>query len=171
MAYEQPAEVRTAFSAPKGAVVLRSSIIYGPEAPLASVGRPLFVQFVEGALRKGEPTSFFDDEWRCPVYVGDFARAIEAIAGGRGVARGGFEVYNFGGPERLSRVDMARAVARACALSEAAIVEASAATVDRGVASPPDISMDSRPTEEALGFSMARFEDALRQHVFVGGGA
>jgi hypothetical protein len=62
-------------------------------------------------------------------------------------------------------------VARACALSEAAIVEASAATVDRGVASPPDISMDSRPTEEALGFSMARFEDALRQHVFVGGGA
>lgn len=71
--------------------------------------------------------------------------------------------YNFGGPERLSRVDMARAVARVRGLSDAAIVPASAQTVNRGVASPPDISMDSKDTEAALGFAMTKFEDALGQ--------
>lgn len=47
-----------------------------------------------------------------------------------------------GGPERLSRVDMAMAVADARGYDRAAIVPAPAASVDRGVASPADISMD-----------------------------
>lgn len=49
-------------------VILRSSIIYGLEPP-HPVGRALFLQFIEASLRKGEPTSFFSDEFRCPIYV------------------------------------------------------------------------------------------------------
>lgn len=189
-----------------GAAILRSSIIYGPATPYASVGRALFLQFVEGALRKGDPTTFFDDEWRCPVFVRDFVTAIEALVERGGLrhsrrsdpgrrltvraseratcetfqtanthatstcphaiiptADGNVHTYNFGGPERLSRVDMARAVARVRGLSDAAILPAPAKSVNRGVASPPDISMDSKDTETALGFEMTKFEDALRK--------
>ena len=49
-------------------VILRSSIIYGPQCP-APVSRPLFLQFVENSLRSGKPTSFFEDEYRNPIYV------------------------------------------------------------------------------------------------------
>ena len=49
-------------------VILRSSIIYGPQCA-APVSRTLFLQFIENSLAAGKPTSFFDDEFRCPVYV------------------------------------------------------------------------------------------------------
>jgi dTDP-4-dehydrorhamnose reductase len=49
---------------PNKYVVLRASLIYGPEPPLQAVGRPLFVQFVESQLAQGIETSFFVDEFR-----------------------------------------------------------------------------------------------------------
>ena len=49
-------------------VILRSSIIYGPQCA-APVSRTLFLQFIESSLAAGKPTSFFGDEYRCPVYV------------------------------------------------------------------------------------------------------
>ncbi len=48
--------------------ILRSSIIYGPQCA-APVSRTLFLQFIESSLAAGKPTSFFNDEYRCPVYV------------------------------------------------------------------------------------------------------
>lgn len=52
-------------------------------------------------------------------------------------------VYNMGGPQRMSRVDMAEAVTDARGYDRAAILRAPAASVDRGVASPADISMNT----------------------------
>ncbi len=49
-------------------MILRSSIIYGPQCA-APVSRTLFLQFIESSLAAGKPTSFFEDEFRCPVYV------------------------------------------------------------------------------------------------------
>jgi dTDP-4-dehydrorhamnose reductase len=45
-------------------VALRSSLIYGPEAPLTAVNRPLFLQFVKRVLEAGKETTFFTDEYR-----------------------------------------------------------------------------------------------------------
>ena len=59
-------------------VILRSSIIYGPNSP-QPVSRRLFLQFVDGALRDGPPTTFFADEWRSPVYVHDICRICETL--------------------------------------------------------------------------------------------
>ena len=59
-------------------VILRSSIIYGPNSP-QPVSRRLFLQFVDGALRDGPPTTFFADEWRSPVYACDICRIAEAL--------------------------------------------------------------------------------------------
>jgi hypothetical protein len=58
------AEQHLAASYPSKHVVLRASLIYGPEPPLQAVGRPLFVQFVESQLAQGLETSFFVDEFR-----------------------------------------------------------------------------------------------------------
>ena len=66
-----------------------------------------------------------------------------------------------GGPERLSRVDMAQKVAQAWGYSPEAIVTAPSASVNRGVASPPDISMDSSRLEALLGMSFTPFSEAL----------
>ena len=66
-----------------------------------------------------------------------------------------------GGPERLSRVDMARKVVEEFEYSEEAIIPAPSSSVNRGVASPADISMVSTPLEEALGLRMMPFSEAL----------
>ena len=47
-------------------VILRSSIITGADAPIRPVNRPLFLDFILGALRGDQPVTFFRDEWRCP---------------------------------------------------------------------------------------------------------
>ncbi len=68
-----------------------------------------------------------------------------------------------GGPERLSRVDMAAKVAEVWGYSPNAIVSAPSSSVDRGVASPADISMTSRKLETELGLRLTPFSEALQQ--------
>jgi len=70
-------------------------------------------------------------------------------------------VYNMGGPERLSRVDMAEKVAEAWGYSGDAIISAPASSVNRGVACPADISMVSSKLESEIGFNLTSFSDAL----------
>lgn len=143
---------------------MRSSLIYGPEPPAAPVGRALFLQFVARALTEAPtkgPTTFFEDEWRCAVYVQDIVNACRLLVEAGDAAPTG--VFNAGGPERLSRVDMARGVAAVLGLDpEVGITPVPSASVARGVASPPDISMRSGRLEEALGMKFTRFEDALK---------
>ncbi|KAK9821055.1 hypothetical protein WJX74_006579 [Apatococcus lobatus] len=145
-------------------VILRSSIIYGPNSP-QPVSRRLFLQFVDGALRDGPPTTFFADEWRSPIYVHDICRICEALlqieAAGQKLATG-HQLLHMGGPERLSRLDMARLVALHWHRSSDNILSASAASMtDRGVASPPDVSMDSGLLQRVLGIEVTCFAEAL----------
>jgi dTDP-4-dehydrorhamnose reductase len=49
---------------PGNFVALRSSLIYGPQPPLAPVDRPLFLQFVRQVLQAEKQTTFFVDEYR-----------------------------------------------------------------------------------------------------------
>ena len=132
-------------------VVLRSSIITGPPPPLSRTAtRRLFLEFVEASLRGKETTTFYEDEFRCPIAAVDLARHVLVLAASKpGTARG---VFNAGGPDRLSRVDMAKRAAEALRLSDRNVAAASAAAAsDRGVASPLDISMDSAKLERATG--------------------
>ena len=143
-------------------VILRSSIIYGGPPPGAPVGRPLFLQFVDGALASGKATPFFEDEWRSPVFVGDIVAACMALLDAPPAPGSSACVFNMGGPQRLSRVDMALAVAAARGYDAALVLPAPAASVDRGVASPADISMDSSRLWQSLGLQPLALTDALR---------
>eukprot|EP00775_Hariotina_reticulata_P013167 gene13167-13297_t len=95
-------------------VALRSSLIVGPEPPLAPVGRSLFVQFVQQALSRGDELDLFVDEYRC---------------------------YNMGGPDRMNRLDLGMAIAQHCGYNTAAVKPSLSAEVARGYKSPLDISM------------------------------
>ena len=67
-------------------------------------------------------------------------------------------MFNAGGPDRLSRVDMAKRAAAALHISDRNVVAARAASADRGVASPLDISMDSSKLERATGVRACGWE-------------
>lgn len=132
-------------------VALRSSIITGPKPPLREVDRTLFLDFVASSFGKEQPTSFYDDEFRNPISAFDVVRVIRELIFAD--APPPQRVYNMGGPDRVNRVDMANAVARHLAagdvdkeaLFKMKIQSASCVSAQkaRGVAAPPDISIDS----------------------------
>ena len=67
-----------------------------------------------------------------------------------------------GGPERLSRLQMAYTTAECWGLDKQFIIPASSASVKRGVVSPADISMDSSLLQQDLaGVHLTRLQDAL----------
>jgi dTDP-4-dehydrorhamnose reductase len=85
---------------------LRSSLILGPRTP-GRCRKQSFLQFCEDRARGALQTDFIADEYRSVVWVGDLVQIIRwaALQGGASSHAG---VYNMGGPERLTRVDVAR---------------------------------------------------------------
>lgn len=138
---------------PRRSVALRSSLILGPPTP-GHCRKQSFVQFCDERLGRGEPTDFFSDEWRSVVAIDDIVAIVRWFVEEGGVARAP-GVYNMGGPERLSRVEVARAVVRARGHPTDAIrAVPRAAVAAGGPRSPPDISMDSSKLAAATGITM-----------------
>uniref|UniRef100_K7KC70 RmlD-like substrate binding domain-containing protein n=1 Tax=Glycine max TaxID=3847 RepID=K7KC70_SOYBN len=123
--------------------ILRCSIIYGPQT-VSPVPKSLPNQWIDGALAKVEKVEFFQDEFRCPIYVKDLVNIILAlttqwISEGKQMQL----LLNVGGADRVSRVQMAEAV-------------------DRGVKSPADISMDITRLVQTLRIHPVSFKDGVR---------
>lgn len=142
-------------------VILRSSMIYGK----AIQGVGFFTDFVQEALSTyapgGQPTDFFEDEYRCPIYAPDIARIICILLRMNKEGTLQNRTFNMGGPQRLSRVDIACLIAEARGYSKEAIRCVRSASIDRGVRSPLDISMDISRLREELSFTPTAFADAL----------
>ncbi|OIW21946.1 hypothetical protein TanjilG_15765 [Lupinus angustifolius] len=146
--------------------ILRSSIIYGLQT-VSPVPKSLPIQasveyWIDGALAKGEKVEFFHDEFRCPIYVKDLVNIILAltnqwISEGKQIQL----LLNTGGPDRLSRVQMAEAVAQFRGYDTSIIKSVSASSVDRGVKSPPDISMDITRLVQTLRINPVSFKDGV----------
>ncbi|KAI7836218.1 hypothetical protein COHA_009899 [Chlorella ohadii] len=151
--------------------ILRSSIIYGPDPPLVEVERPLLLQFIDESLTAKRPTAFFDDEWRCPVRVRDIIRVVQTLIARQGELQ--HRLFNLGGPDRLSRADMAEAVARAHghdpalvqrlpAASAASRSEAAAVPRKRGGSQPSPVpDVDAQQLLHTLGLDFAAEPAAL----------
>lgn len=142
--------------------ILRSSIIFGPQT-LSPVPKSLPIQWIDSVLSKGDKVEFFDDEFRCPVYVKDVV-AVILILTNRWISDGKKMqlLLNVGGPDRVSRLQMAEAVAHLRDYDASLIKPVSASSVDRGVKSPADISMDITELIQTLGFSPTSFQDGVR---------
>ncbi|VAI51894.1 unnamed protein product [Triticum turgidum subsp. durum] len=142
--------------------ILRSSIIYGPQT-ISPVEKSLPVQWMNSVLSQGQQVDFFNDEYRCPVYVKDMVDVILSLikswlSDGKKVQ----VLLNVGGPDRVSRLQMAESVAEVRGYSKSIIKSVPASSVNRGVASPPDISMDITRLTQTLGIQPITFLDGVR---------
>ncbi|GFY92595.1 NAD(P)-binding Rossmann-fold superfamily protein [Actinidia rufa] len=137
--------------------ILRSSIIFGPQT-VSPVPKSLPIQWMDSVLSKGDKMEFFHDEFRCPVYVKDVVTVILTLTD-KWISEGKQMqlLLNIGGPDRVSRAQMAEAVAHIRGYNNSLITPASASTVDRGVKSPADISMDISKLIQTLGISPIPF--------------
>lgn len=75
------------------------------------------------------PCKFFSDEYRSPILVHDLARTVLYFLNEADDAALG--TYNAGGPQRLSRAEMAHAIAVHCGMSPAAVDVTESAAVKR----------------------------------------
>lgn len=155
-------EAALAAALPSRSVSLRSSLILGPPTP-GRCRKQSFLQFCDERMAKGEATDFFGDETRSVLYVGDIVKIITWLLK-EGIAGGCVGVCNMGGPERLTRVDVANAVAAHRGYDAATLVK----SVNRkdvvpagAVASPPDISMDSGKLLAAAGYPKTTLKEML----------
>ncbi|KZV21823.1 methionine adenosyltransferase 2 subunit beta [Dorcoceras hygrometricum] len=141
--------------------ILRSSIIYGPQT-IAPLPKSLPIQWMDSVLAKGEALDFFLDEFRCPVYVKDLVNVIRILIDQWISEHKQMRLLlNVGGPDRVSRVQMAEAVANVRGYSTALIKQVSASSVDRGVKSPADISMDITKLIQTLGVTPTSYTEGV----------
>jgi dTDP-4-dehydrorhamnose reductase len=118
---------------PKG-VVARLSLLYGP----SRCGRVAFFDGAVGALQKGEPRAYFDDEFRTPLDLTTAAEALVLLAEGEMTG-----IYHVAGRERMSRFELMRRAATALGLDPSLVVANRRADVAMPEPRPADVSLDT----------------------------
>lgn len=123
-------------------VLLRSSIILGPKAPITHA-HDTFLHFC--ASRQGQETTFFIDEYRTVVSVQHICRVITFMvkAADTPVPSG---IYHMGGPIKVNRLELAQAVFEYLGYDPHGVLVAAKQT---NPTSPLDIGMDSGKLERA----------------------
>jgi dTDP-4-dehydrorhamnose reductase len=117
-----------------GAVVARVSLLFGPTL----IFRPSYFDEQMTALKTGQPVRAFADEWRSPLGLETAARSLLALA------ESDYEgLIHLGGPQRLTRWDMAQQTAAVLWLDPRPIQRASQADVTTPEPRPRDTSLDS----------------------------
>ena len=147
-------------------IILRSSIMVGPAAPLVSSSvHDTFLHFI--ARRDGTDTLFFTNEKRNAVFVQDVVASILWFVAAHAddstttttttnLLSG---VYNLGGPVSYSRMAMAEAVFDHLDYQKQHLIPA---TKEASTNSPLDLSMDSSRLQQLTGRSFAALPDVLQ---------
>lgn len=136
------------------AVVARVSLVLGR----GHGARGTSSESIAWALREGRAVSLFVDEHRTPVDPESVADATERLL--TATASG---IFHLGGPERLSRHELGRRVARALGLPEAGLVAARQEGYTGPDPRPADVSLDSQRARRELGWQPRPTDQALRQ--------
>ncbi|MCO6478518.1 MAG: SDR family oxidoreductase [Phaeodactylibacter sp.] len=129
------------------AAIVRLPLLYG-------WGNNFMKQWVEN-LRAGQPLPAFVDEYRSPAYVEDAAHGLLLL-----LELGAAGFYHLGGPEPLSRFDMAVHIARAFGIDERLVQPGKQADVAMPAPRPADVSLSSEKAY-ALGYQPRGITHAL----------
>ena len=124
-----------------GALTIRLSLMYGPSRSV----RPTFFDKTIAALRRGEPQTFFRDEFRTPIALWTAAEAIVSL-----VREQTFGVIHLGGSERLSRFEFAGKVANALGVDANLVRGNLQSEVPATEPRPADLSLDTTRLSEWL---------------------
>lgn len=151
------AEAEQVVLAAGGHLVIRPALMYG----LPAVDRPTTFLHQLRALRKSEPLKLFADEFRAPLWLEDAARAC--IEAAKSDVSG---ILHIAGPERLSRLEMGRQMARAMGVSGESIVVTRQRDLQAPEPRPADVSLDCRLFTELFGRPPGRpMAQAMREVV------
>lgn len=143
------AELAVRRTLPK-ALIVRSALLYDLERV------PVHLKFALGAIARGETFTFFEDEYRSPVLVGELTAALLDLAG-----RGATGLLHVGGADRVDRWWFGLRLLHALGLPTALARPGSSRNL--GQPRPADCSLDSSRAEALLGL---RFRGA--REVFAG---
>ncbi len=106
------------------------------------------LQWIDGVLSGGGEGEFFCDEFRCPIYVKDVVNVIELLIA-KSIATEGSHMHlvlNLGGPDKVSRADMADVVAEVQGYNKEFVKRVSALSVStRNLIGTTIILFNSRP--------------------------
>lgn len=143
-----------AIEASPDAVILRVALVHGRgHGPKLSAS-----ESVAHRLRRGEPVTLYEDEWRTPIDPESVASAIHGVLLRPGV-KGRFHL---GGPERLSRLELGERVVRALGL-DARLIRRSSQASHPGAPRARDVSLDISRARDELGWTPRPLETALRE--------
>ena len=129
------------------ATIVRLPLMYG-------WGNNFLKEWVE-KLKGGNPLSAFVDEYRTPVYVQDAALGLALL-----LDLGATGFYHLGGPEPVSRFDMALHIARAFGVDERLVQPGKQAEVAMPAPRPTDVSLSSERAF-ALGYQPRKIGEAM----------
>ena len=138
------------------ALVVRLPLLYGD-----SFGRGRGASDgLLAAIERGERPTLFTDEWRTPLDVANAARAlVELAAGGE---RG---ILHVAGPDRVSRLELGRAVLRSRGLGEDEIAARTRAGTRREAGPestrPRDVSLDASRARLLLSTALVPIRENL----------
>ena len=127
-------EAEPAVLATPGGVVSRVCLLFGPSL----CGRPYFFDRAIEAIRKGQPRSFFEDEYRTPL---DLATAAEILIKLAESDVSG--LYHVAGPERVSRFELMRRAASTLHLDTSLVLPNRRADANLPEPRPADVSLDT----------------------------
>ena len=150
-----------------GSIILRCSLVLGQPPPLKhgcskSKDCPTFIQFVESHLTSHTSTDYYIDEYRSVVHINDVILTIRHFLNiallnntPETTNKVTTQVYNLGGSTRVSRYDIATAVANYLQLDTSSINAVNRPIIGGGgggtVPSPADISMNVSKLTNELG--------------------
>jgi dTDP-4-dehydrorhamnose reductase len=113
---------------------------------------------VAWSLRRGERVRAFVDEYRTPVDPESVAEAVRRL-----LTLGHSGIFHLAGPERISRFDLARRVARALGLPEEAVEAARREEYTGPDVRPADVSLDIARARRELGWEPRPLQEVLRE--------
>jgi dTDP-4-dehydrorhamnose reductase len=134
-------------------LVVRTTILYGDKPGLH--GKKDFVSYVVGELEQGRTVRAVTDQVGTPTHVRYLAQAIDHL-----LERDATGIYHAVGPDRASRAEFARAIAKAFGFGTDGIIEARTADLQQKAPRPLEAGLVTDKLA-ATGFRMPPLEQCL----------
>ena len=136
------------------AVILRTSLVYGPDAPHYSC----FLNWMHEACKANEPLTLFTDEYRTPILIQDLGHLVMQL-----IDSDYKGVLNAAGPERLSRHEMGQKFCDVYGYSGSNVEAKKLAEVKTAIHRPADVSLDISLAQEKFDYNPSDFENGLKR--------
>ena len=107
------------------------------------------------AWKRGELTTLFTDEFRCPIPAMVTARAVWEV-----VVKNQIGMFHLGGAEKLSRYEIGKILADRCPELKPRMIPASLKQF-HGAPRTPDVSMNCTKAQAVLSFPLPKFSEWL----------